>query len=168
MSRINTWNSKKFLLPAVAGLLIVIQGCASVVLQPVDESNKDQTGSFDGRWTITQEKTTGVQYGAGNWVFSCSGKPGPWGRLKVDDGEVSINFKNKERNTFIGKSGQFRFEVPLEIVAEAKGTSDSSVDRGEMTMLLSGSLKKGSGFLTWGIAEFANNGCTTNLKYTRI
>lgn len=155
------------LMLVVCGLCLLMQGCASAVLRPVAESDKDPSGSFDGPWQVVINKAPGIQYGPGNWTFNCTGEEGELG-LMVRNSVAQISFERRFHEAFVSQSGRFRFEVPLLQAAKSSGTSDSSLDRGEMTLIIRGSLDEGAGFLTWGVKEFANDGCTSGLDITRL
>ena len=146
--------------------VVLIQGCASGIVRPVAETDEDPAGSFDGIWQVVINKAPGIQYGPGNWTLNCNGAESEM-RLAVQDSVIRMGFESRYHDAYVNQSGKFRFEIPLLQTAEASGTSDGSLDRGDMTLIVSGSLQEGSGFLTWGIAEFANNGCTSRLDTSR-
>ena len=75
---------------------------------------------------------------------------------------------NRQNVTYVNSNGQFRFEVPTEFEAKAAGRSDSSVNDGAITLILIGSLSDQKGSFTIGVAQFANNGCTSEMSYQRI
>lgn len=166
--RLHSRQAKKLFIPVFACIAILCQSCSTITLRPVSEADKDQAGTYDGTWEVTQGQTAGLQYGPGNWQFSCGGQPGKWAAFTVADGVASLSFDQQEHDTFVSTAGAFRFEVPMNVSATSSGVSDSSISRGAMTMILAGSLEKKDGFLTWGIAEFSNNGCTTPLTYEKL
>lgn len=143
-----------------------ITGCASTAFRPVSEENKSQSNSFDGQWMVTIQKAAGTQYGPGNWAYNCSGEPGEF-PLSVQDSVIEMSFRNQLHDTYVDDAGKFRLEIPLDSKASAQGVSDSSLDRGEMTLIVTGSLAKQQGLLVWGIAEFANDGCKSKLTMAR-
>ena len=51
-------------------LFVLLQGCASTVLRPVSEKNKDTTGTYDGRWIGTVTSTSRQQR-YGDTIFTC-------------------------------------------------------------------------------------------------
>jgi len=148
-------------------VMMLLQACATTVIRPIGESQKDQSGAFDGTWLMEAKKSAGIQYGPGNWQFNCTHQTGELGVLFVSEGSASMTIAGKAARTFVNQSGQFRFEVPISTTAQTTSTSDSSIDRNKMTLIIAGSLEQGAGFLTRGIEQFANNGCTTKLGYRR-
>ncbi len=152
------------------GLLVslALQGCASTVLRQVSESDKDQTGQYDGNWKGTIKSTASTQSLGGNWTMSCADRAGTsLGTFSVNGGVATIG-ESQLITAFVNQSGKFRFEIPIAEVAAASGTSDATISNGKMTILLYGSLENGTGKYTQGIAEFANNGCTSKVAYERV
>lgn len=149
---------------------ILISGCSSVVVKPVSESGKNNSGNYDGRWMTTAVHTRRLQYGPGNWQFTCEDRSGDQiGIIEVVDGKARFSWdESGTEGTFVSNSGKFRFEIPTGVVAAASGTSDSSISNGDMTALIYGSLKSGKGKFTLGIAQFGNAGCTSKLQFQKL
>ncbi|MEM7258951.1 MAG: hypothetical protein AAF404_16360 [Pseudomonadota bacterium] len=164
-----TTKTKSFLTAVILGTAL-LNGCSSVVVKPVSESNKNTSGTYDGRWVATITNTAGTQYGPGNWQFTCADQTGKRvGIVSVADGKAQLSWDEDGKNsTYVGDNGKFRFEVSTGVVAAAGGTSDSSIGNGAMTLLIYGSLQSGKGNYTAGIAEFGNAGCTSKVKFTRM
>jgi hypothetical protein len=155
---------------AVVGLALLVQGCSTFVLRPVSESNKDTSGSYDGRWSAKIVSTASSQHGSGGWTLSCPDRAGTdLGIISVANGTASIQ-AGPEDNTraYVSESGKFRFEIPTEVIAAAAGTSDSSLGNGAITLIMNGSLNTGKGLFTVGIKEFSNSGCTSKVVYTKL
>ena len=161
-------NAKAGLLLPIAALLL--QGCLStLVTKPISESSRDTSGTFDGQWAGTIESTAGQQYGPGNWTFTCDDRSGDrFGPISVKDGKATMPMADKMNETFVNSEGQFRFEVPIDTEATAGGTSDSSINDGAITLILIGSLSSQTGSFTIGIAQFANDGCTSAVSYETV
>ncbi len=146
----------------------VLQGCASTVLKQVSESNRDETGQYDGNWKGTIKSTASKQSLGGNWTLTCGDRAGTnLGIISVVDGVATIGKRNIS-TAFVNQSGKFRFEIPIEEVAAASGTSDATISNGKMTILMYGSLESGTGKYTLGIAQFGNNGCSSKVVYERV
>lgn len=151
----------------VTGCLLAITlatGCASAVLAPISEANKDPDGRYDGNWIGNVKKSPATQYGPGNWTFNCNGKPWKF-NFSVDKSLASIDYQKTNHFAYVDKAGRFRFEVPMNNTTTASGTSDSSITRGDRTMIINGSLKSSSGRITFGIEQFANQGCSAKVDY---
>ena len=148
---------------------ILLQGCASTVMHQVSESDRDLAGGYNGAWQGTVVRTAAKQYGPGNWELSCGNMAGRnVGQVSVEGGLAKLKIFGDVQQAYVNNDGRFRFEIPMAEVAAAGGNSDSSISQGKMTFILYGSLKKQAGTLTFGIAEFANNGCSSKVKFTRI
>jgi len=146
-----------------------LQAClSSFVAKPVTESSKDTSGTFDGRWVGSVESTAQSQYGPGNWKFSCNDRSGERFGFIVENGQATMQLMDRQNVTYVNADGQFRFEVPTEIDAKAGGRSDLSVNDGAITLILIGSLSDQKGSFTIGVAQFANNGCTSEISYQKI
>ncbi len=146
--------------------IALLAGCASAVTSPISETNKDPNGTFDGQWKANVLKSPATQYLPGNWRLSCSGKPWDFA-FRVDDSLASIDYRQTKHFAYVDKAGRFRFEVPMNNNSTASGTSDISITRGERTMIINGSLKNTSGRITFGVAEFANQGCSAKVAYSK-
>jgi len=151
---------------------VALQGClASGVTKPVKASDKVSSGVFDGRWDTVIKSTASTQKiaGSGNWTFSCTDLSGQ--RLPamiVKDGEATLNFRGVQYQAYLNDSGQFRFEMPMSEVASESSRSDSAISNGKMTFILYGSLERLEGFQTFGVAQFANAGCTSKTTIAKI
>lgn len=69
--------------------------------------------------------------------------------------------------TYIDSSGKFRLEVPITHKATTTGPSDLSITNADMTLIFHGSLDEKSGFLTFGIGEFGNSGCSSSVTFEK-
>lgn len=149
-------------------LTLPLQGClSSLVVKPISEANKDTSGAFDGQWIGTIQSTPARQQGPGNWTMTCTDRTGDKFAINVSGGEANMPLANRQNNTYVNSKGQFRFEVPTESSASASGTSDSSLNNGAITLILTGSLTDQSGNFVIGIAELANSGCTSKVAYEK-
>ena len=160
--------TSRSLLPALFTALLM-QGCASTVMKQVSESDKDTAGIYNGQWQGTALSTASKQYGPDNWELNCNDMAGKnVGRLSVENGVAQINIFGGVQQAFVNDEGRFRFEVPMKEVAAASTGSDSSLSRGAMTFILYGSLEKQRGTMTFGIAEFSNNGCSSKVGLKKL
>jgi len=154
-------SSHKIAMAAV--LTVALQGCA---VKPVSQSDRDQSGAFDGVWNATVVNTPRIQYGPGNWEFSCGDQTGrSLGKIMVNNGVAKTQMVDQQ--AYVNSSGRFKFEIPMGEVAAASGTSDSTITNGDMTFILSGSLKSEKGSMVYGIAEFGNTGCRSSVEFKR-
>jgi len=154
---------RKSAVVVLVGLMMSLIACAPVVLKPVTEEARNPNGDFDGSWLVDIRKAAALQQGPGNWTFNCGGNAEQM-QMIVSDSVARVQFAGKVHQTFVGVDGEFRFEIPIEEKAEADGTSDISIDRQQVTLIILGSLSEQSGLLVWGIAEFANDGCKSTLS----
>ncbi len=147
----------------------LLQGCllATAVIRPVAESDKDTSGTYDGRWTGLVTRTAKKQVGPGNWTFNCNDRSGDKYMIDINNGTVTTNYNNLRHSTFINTGGKFRFEIPTERAAKAAGTSDKSINNGDITVILVGALDEPkAGSVTFSIAEL-NAGCSSTIAYTQ-
>ena len=161
-------STSRSLVPALFTALL-LQGCASTVMKQVSESDRDTSGIYNGKWRGTALSTASKQYGPENWELSCNDMAGKnVGRLSVENGVAQIHIFGGVHHAFVNDEGRFRFEVPMKEVAAASTRSDSSLSRGAMTFILYGSLEEQRGTMTFGIAEFANNGCSSRVGLKKL
>lgn len=152
----------------VVAMTLLLQGCASTVVKQVSQSDRNTAGSFDGTWQAQVVKTAGIQYGPGNWQFSCKDMRGrSLGKFTVNQGIAQMG-NNNGAIAYVNNAGKFRFEIPMSEVAAAAGTSDSTISNGKMTYIIYGSLKNQKGTMTFGIAQFSNNGCSSKVQFSKI
>ncbi len=147
---------------------VLLHGCAATVLRPVQETDKDTSGSFNGRWLGEVISTAPVQSGPGNWRLNCSDASGSKFMMVVNDGVVNYGSPPDQASAFINSDGKFRIESPLEEEVKADDSSVESVGNGKVTLIIYGSLASGKGSVTFGIAQFSNNGCTSKIDFTKV
>ncbi|MBX2880969.1 MAG: hypothetical protein KTR32_13590 [Granulosicoccus sp.] len=147
-------------------LVVSLAGCAGHVSSQIKEKDKDLSGTYDGQWKADVLRSPATQYGPDNWRFNCSGKPQQFS-FSVNDSQAAVNYKEVSHTTYVDKNGKFRFEIPMDVNMSASGTSDSSIDRGAMTMIIVGTLKSNTGRITYGIEQFANQGCSAKINYSK-
>jgi len=165
----NTPLAKTLKTALLLPVALSLQAClSSFVAKPITESSRDTSGTFDGRWVASVESTAQSQHGPGNWKFDCDDRSGERFGITVENGQATMPLMNRQNVTYVNSNGQFRFEVPTEFEAQADGRSDSSVNDGAITLILIGSLSDQKGSFTIGVAQFANNGCTSEMSYQRI
>ena len=161
------------LIPATGAVVLVaaiLQGClGSGIFRPVKASDKDSSGVFDGTWDTVVKSTETRQTIAGNWVANCNDLAGTQlPRMSVQDGEIALQFRNNRHTTFLNSSGQFRFEIPMEGTVSESSRSDTAISDGALTFILCGSLESKTGFQTFGVAQFANAGCTSKTTLVKV
>lgn len=145
------------------GAFITLTACTDTVRQPLTESERDIRGVYDGRWIAHVSKPAKTQHVA-QWVFTCPGEAYdlPFivrgGRLQLADGE-----------TWVNRDGKFRLEVPSDRKLKESAGSGDSISRGQVTIILQGSLagNSPSGYITAGVEQFGNNGCSSKVRYER-
>ncbi len=146
----------------------ILSGCAPAGLRSVSEENKDTSGTYDGQWVAVGVSTASTQR-VGTWRLTCTDQQDKkFGPINVSNGQASLDIGNDEGKGFVDGAGIFRLEVPIEAIARASGTSDSSINNGAVTVILNGSLADQTGFLTFGVAQFGNAGCATSVTYNRV
>lgn len=156
----------RFLTVVAISVVMLLTSCAASVRSQIKQEDKDPSGQYDGEWQANVLKSPGIQYGPGNWQFSCSGKPQQFS-FGIQDSQAAVNYQKVSHKAYVNKDGKFRFEIPMNINAEASGHSDSSINRGAMTMIIVGELKSNAGRITYGIEEFGNQGCSAKIKFAK-
>lgn len=140
-------------------------GCVANVSSQTRESDRDTSGQFDGNWLANVQKSAEKQVLPGNWVANCDGRPRQF-KMRVAKGQIAFSSGDKEQRTFIDGEGQFRFDIPLNKRATSAGTS-AKIDLNKRTLIIYGNLSKAKGRMTFGVAEFGNNGCTAIIKFAK-
>lgn len=144
-------------------LFVTLQGCAK---NYVKESERDQTGRFDGSWSVVIVETPNYQPYL-NGHFLCGDRKGEsLGLIVVTDGLAVNEEFLSDKPTFVNQEGQFLFEAPLKKNPEAFRRFNTI--RGKATLILSGSLKSGTALFTYALLENGNNGCKSKVKISRI
>ncbi len=155
---------------AAVGVLlgVLLAGCGSTALRQVDQSDRDRAGVYDGVWSGLIVSTAAKQPGPGNWLMDCGDMAGTqMSNIVVDDGVASLGGQEDSPVANVSAFGKFRFVIPMSEVATAAGRSDSSINNGDMTLIMYGSLRTQKGSLTIGIADFGNNGCTSEVEFSK-
>ncbi len=156
---------KLLCLVTIASLLV---GCSGRVLQTIDESERDTAGVYNGEWFVKVTKGAPVQR-IDNWIFTC-GDMSRVLKIIVEDGSVYIAEDKNKNKAYVSRDGKFKLKVRLSQMAEASAGSGSAIVDGKRTFILQGSLKdkKRKGYVTYGVAQFGNNGCTAKAHYLPI
>ncbi len=165
MKRTTPTLPQQFIVVALSFACVFFVGCASTVSSPVTDENKDTSNVFEGRWVANVQRTAGTQLMPGNWRMSCYTKP-YIRRLTVANGRIALTDQRPVAFTYVNSEGQFRFEVPLTEKATESAISDLKILAGERTLILYGNLNTGKGRITYGVAQFGNNGCTAKIEFT--
>jgi len=144
---------------------ILIQGCLPGAV--VRESNKDTSGTYDGRWMGTITKTPNKQYAPGNTILTCGDRSGgKFGPMSVSGGQLTLNFGNESMSTFVSSSGNFRLELPA---SDAGYTSQSNrIANRSGTLIITGALDKGTGTFVAAAASLGNTGCKSSMTFKKI
>jgi len=160
----NQFSALKWLL--LAAFFVTQTACVSNVSSQTKASDKDTTGVFDGSWTANVQKSATVQVLPGNWQANCNGNASTF-NMKVNKGQIQFYAEGKTQSSYVNNKGEFRFDVPLFDKATASAGSSGQIGRASRTLIVYGSLKSAKGRITYGIAEFGNNGCTAVIKFTK-
>lgn len=164
----NNINTKSIILtPLLVAACLILFGCAGTVARSVSQHNADTKGSYDGVWAAKVNGTTTPQY-FGDWIFQCNDLDFTF-KMNIADGKVTVAYRDLVKTTYINAKGKFRLNMPQKIFATASDASDGQFNNGKMTLVLQGDLGRSEpmGKFVVGIAEFANRGCTTDVKYQR-
>ncbi|MGQ7845606.1 hypothetical protein ACUNV4_14070 [Granulosicoccus sp. 3-233] len=146
--------------------VLTLTACVSNVSSQVKESNKDQSGAFDGTWVAKVQKSAKRQTMPGNWIANCDGSA--WNfTLRVNDGVVSNNLRESKKSTYVSSTGDFRFDIPVNNEASAAAGSERNISLAKQTLIVYGNLEKAKGRFTTGVAEFGNSGCTAIIEFAR-
>lgn len=146
---------------------LTITACVSNVSSQVKESNKDQTGAFDGEWVANVQKSAGRQSMPGNWAANCNGSAWDF-RVQVKEGVARNNLRGSKESAFVSPTGDFRFDIPVESEASSSAGADRDIALAKQTMIIYGNLKKAKGRFTFAVAKFGNNGCTAIIKFNKV
>jgi len=144
---------------------LTLQACGSA---PVKDSDRDQSGAFDGKWQMSVDKFAGLQY-IENWNFTCN-NPAFSNDLIVASGKVILKpwrNSNKSYTTNVDGKGRFVFELPLKSKATASGASATTIANGTRKLIVSGNLRKSSGSYMFGIKQFGWQGCRSKVKFIK-
>ena len=144
-------------------ILVTLQGCTGI---HVKESERDQTGRFDGTWSVVIADTPNMQSYPGGRFFCGDRKGESLGLIVVTDGYAVNEELLTDKPTFVSDSGQFRFEAPLK--KNPGQFRRWGTIKGKATLVLSGSLKSGTAVFTYALLEFGNHGCKSEVEISRI
>ena len=153
----------------LSGLVIMMSvSCSSVLLVPVSESDKDSSGSYDGRWLGTITNTPATQQSAGNVSYMrCGDRSGQVvGPIKVTDGSFRLNYRGESVTTNVNSSGGFKAMVPLKR-GQFSGGKASFVSKKD-TLIVSGSLETGKGTFRVSSIDLGGAGCSSVLAFKKI
>jgi len=161
----NITSATLYLLLAI---LLFVAGCASTVFRPTEFTDRDLSGKFDGPWRVIVSKGAGIQY-IENWEFTCADMSQEFD-FTVKESTIVLSSEKSEAIAYVSRPGKFKISLPLTSKSKSSGNSDSSLSRAENTLILRGRLsdENGKGLFTIGVAEFANAGCTSSVKFERI
>ena len=142
-------------------------GCSNDVRRNISQEFADNTGRFDGAWNANMMETASPQV-VQRWRINCQSfnQSIP---INVSSGRVETRINDTLYSAYISNSGRFRLEVPTELRMSSSLSSGESLTDGRVTLILQGDLLRQPprGSFTFGIAEFANAGCSTRVSYKR-
>jgi|GEM_PF-1647911 len=152
--------------PVFCALLVAVlanSACASRVMHPVAEAERDRSGKFDGTWVVHRLKAPGVQQ-VGNERFRCptEGFDFP---ARVSDGVLHVRRGARSHRTNIGADGRFRLEMPTG--GNYRRSRGANANGSEITLVLQGSLAadERGGLYTAGAARLNNHGCEARVRF---
>lgn len=168
-NKLVTLSGKKMkrILTLISLSVILASGCASSPITAVNESNKDSTGSFDGRWMGTITNTPPVQQSSGNVAYmKCGDLTGrSVGPFAVKDGEMVYFFQNKSRKTYVNSKGGFKLVMPVRAGGFSGGSETFTAKKDTLT--IAGSLEKGEGYHASASSDFGGAGCTSSVSFKK-
>jgi len=159
--------------PHIKALLLlsssVLIGCAGTVREPVLESNKDPSFQYDGVYLASVNHAGGIQY-IENWEFNCSPQEFEF-QFAVNESVVDMgtNEAGVQQTGFVDKDGRFRVPIPTDNSIRASGRSDSTINNGQVTIILQGELKGDNpfGYYVQGVKQFNNKGCSYRMNFSK-
>ena len=144
-------------------------GCAGTVSKPVLEADKDPSFQYDGVYLATVEHKGGIQY-IENWEFNCQPQDFEF-QFAVNQSVVDMGADKSgtQQTGFVDKNGRFRVPIPTDDAIKASGRSDSTINDGQVTLILQGELKgdKPFGYFVHGIKQFNNKGCSYRMDFQK-
>jgi len=130
----------------------LLVGCSNDVRRNISKEFADNSGRFDGVWKADMMETASPQV-VQRWRINCQSfeQSIP---INVSAGRVETRINDTLYSAYISNSGRFRL----------------SLTDGRVTLILQGDLLREprQGSFTFGIAEFANAGCSTRVSYKRV
>jgi len=146
----------------------LLVGCSNDVRRNISKEFADNSGRFDGVWKADMMETASPQV-VQRWRINCQSfeQSIP---INVSAGRVETRINDTLYSAYISNSGRFRLEVPTELRMSSSLSSGESLTDGRVTLILQGDLLREPrlGSFTFGIAEFANAGCSTRVSYNRV
>jgi len=151
----------KFVL--MLGVAIMLSGCMA---RTVQEKDRNTDGSYDGNWTGTIGRTPS-QVLIENWRISCWDMAGSL-RLRINDGQVLAIWRSHNGSSYINDKGKFRIVIPRNVKPKHNSANVGSLIKNK-NYIITGSLSqnKATGRLTSGYEDFANQGCSSKINYTK-
>lgn len=155
---------------AIVSLCAALSGCAGIVDKQVSEENKDPTFQYDGLYSAIVNHPGGIQY-IQQWQMNCGAQEFEFEfAVKESVIDMGISKPGTQQTGFVGTDGQFRVPIPTDKAIKASGTSDVTMDQGQVTLILQGELKgdKPFGYFVYGVKQFNNRGCSYRMNFTKI
>jgi len=132
----------------------------------VKEENRNADGRYDGSWNGAIGSTPS-QVLIENWKINCWDMSGSM-RLKIRDGRVQAIWRNNSGSSYINDEGKFRIVIPRNTRPKYNSANLGSLVKNK-NYIITGALAQNSatGRLTSGYEDFANQGCSSKIKYTK-
>ena len=151
----------------VAVLAAGLTGCAGTVAMKTSQTDRDQTGAYDGVWQVDVQKAAGLKY-VGNWQMRCGDMRQTF-NITVVDGTVGVEKGDQVIKAYVSDKGRFKLFYPLDVKAKESGTSGGMMSNGDTKIILRGRLGENTdGYFTYGIAEVGYGGCTAKTKFKKV
>jgi len=144
--------------------VLLISACG-LVPTVIPDSKRVQSDIYDGNYSMEVQKFHGQQSRVGT-RYTC--KLNEYKTfMKVTDGIVSYNYKNKTVKTNVSDKGLFMLIVPTDQSYNSVGSV--ATDSNKISHVFSGNLSNldRSGSYVLGKKGNANDGCTTKLKIAK-
>lgn len=145
---------------------IALTGCASLIVSPVSDSDRDTENTYDGKWRMTTLPLDSIQT-VGKTRFRCE-----FGKrvaiLRVRDGVANVNGRDSKILTNVSSDGKFRLEIPT----DRKFTRSNGINeiKNGLTVIYQGILSDGekSGLYILGKESLNNSGCSTRMIFEKL
>lgn len=160
--------SARVMATTMLSICCLAAGCSSNdVRHTISSEFADNSGRFDGAWKAHMLETPTPQV-VQRWRINCQSfdQSIP---INVSGGRVETRINDELHSAYLSRSGRFRLEIPTGLRMASSLSSGESLTDGRVTLILQGDLLREPrrGRFTFGIAEFANAGCSTRVNYER-
>lgn len=148
-------------------IAVLLLSACSTNFATVDESQRDTTGTYDGAWEGVTVKTRSPQQ-FGDWRAQCA-DPEIDVVFTINRGKLSLQGEDEVHHAYVDANGRFRVVIPTVHRAQESAASEAGLNS-NVKLFIVGNLgsKQPSGKFIVGIAEFAYNGCTSSMTFSRL